>query len=93
MVGNRGESQTVPLLLPDLFGVEYALEAIPPKPVDLGHINFNKTYTKVHIFRGAVRGIVAALHFRQRPKVTLFRNSALFRSLRVSESAVLRQVI
>ena len=43
MVGNLGESQTVPLLLSDLFGVEYALEAIPPKSVDLVHKNIHKS--------------------------------------------------
>ncbi len=87
------KSQTVPLLLPDRFGVEYALEAIPPKSVDSGHINVIKTYRKVHVFRAGVRGIVAVPHFRQRPRVTLFKSSALLRSLRVSERAVLRQVI
>ena len=93
MVGNRGKSQTVQLLLPDRFGPEYALEAIRPKSVDLGHINVTKTSKQVHIAGAAVRRIVAALHFRQRPKVTLRMNSAFFRSLRVSERAVLRQVI
>ena len=76
-----------------VFGVEYALEAIWPTSVDLGHINVMQTYRKVHIVRAAVPRIVAAHHFRQRPKVTLRISSAFFRSLRVSESAVLRQVI
>ena len=53
------KSQTVPLLLPDLFGVEYALEAIRAKSVDLGHKNMHKTYRKVHTFSTTGRGIVA----------------------------------
>ena len=48
-VGNRGKSQTVPLLLPDLFGAEYALEAIRSKPVYPVHIYVTKTYAKVHM--------------------------------------------
>ncbi len=47
-VGNRGESQTVPLLLPDPFVAEYALEAIRSKPVYPVHIYVTKTSTKVH---------------------------------------------
>ena len=89
MVGNRGESQTVPLLLPDLFSVEYALQAIRAKPVDSVHKNIHKS----SCFWYGRPGHSRARHFRQSPKVILFRYSAFFSSLRVSERAVLRQVI